>query len=89
MPNLTLTLTLALILGACAATPPKPASSSPPVAAANSRLVCTSEKPTGSIMAVRVCRTPEELEQQRQHDMNAMDKAKSIQSAQGQVQAGR
>lgn len=80
-------LTVALVLGACAATPPKPANGPPLAATAKPKLVCTREVPTGTILPVTVCRTPEEIEQRRQHDMDSMDKAKAIQSAQGGVQA--
>jgi hypothetical protein len=50
---------------ACAAAPAKPTAQPTATAGSGSGLVCTDEAPTGSTLTRRVCRTPEQIEDER------------------------
>lgn len=61
-------LTLALGLAGCA----NSESSTAQAKAEDDGMVCKMEKPTGSNIATRVCRTPEELERERELARDSM-----------------
>lgn len=68
-----LVASVALLASACAT----PDSTSQSLAASESDdddLICRTERPLGSRLGVRVCRTREEIEQQRQLDQEAIDR---------------
>jgi len=58
--------------GAAVAEQPKPADGSQP--GTDERLVCFAEKTTGSHLRKRICMTPEEREQRRKEDQEAVNK---------------
>ena len=60
-------LTLALGLAGCANSEDSTAQ-----AKADDGMICKMEKPTGSNIATRVCRTPEELEKERELARDSM-----------------
>lgn len=62
-------VTAVLVLAACAASSPQgptPHQASSRRSEADAGLICRDETPTGTNFTHRVCRTPEEIEKQRQ-----------------------
>lgn len=66
-----LAVVLPTLAGACASTEPEPGQQ---VAMNDSKLVCTREAPTGSKIPVTRCRTPAEIEAQRQVDKETAER---------------
>jgi len=66
---------LSFLLSACASD-----TADKPPGVADQKLVCTYERPTGSHVRVRNCRTPAQIEAERQQAREAMDEIDRVQS---------